>query len=810
MKFKRFLRVAVCAFCAGALLCVLPTFFRPAAMTEGNEIVGVGAPPASQNLDDFTVSTSAADGSDYVASSNSFNDKAGGGTPSYYLVTQDPARALDTTLTLPREINGVPAGTVIPLAGVDYRAATTGNSTASTTLSIDGAMCPYAQMSWAPDSTFFYDDGTYILEGNNYTRLSHENISHVGLNKDATGEPLAVIKKLAVADGGNTVMQRTQFFHTDIYVENLIFDGSNIRMRTGSAGEFFFMVTNSTQGFFAKDVILQNIGNSSAPATTKAVALNIIYSDVSGVKAEGQRNFEGITVRNCYTRTGYGMISINQSHDCYFKDTDLSSNPAVGTYPVKIEHANTSHIESGDIANQQKIVFSGFLKLPTSYTSANRSVMIQNYAYRSIKLPASLKFARCGNSANSTSGAAVVVFEELQAAASNRAFLEMETGYWFVRDGQTQTVAQQLTSLNTVLGIAGIKSVTTLPNPNIKLVAKADNTLVGPQTIPDFSAQYTVQPTTHLVALQASTVANTLPAATSDTDTPFVTFDNAGKLTLPASGKIVIYNFDFKETARYKFAEAIGATGLIGNFAEANSVHNKFLLVSYTVQFEGQDGTPIDEQLIDENDFATAPNPDSVIPAGYEFDGWYTQDGDPITAAEIDTTAVEEDMVYIVKWKARTDLSYTVHYYLQGTTTSLAASKTVSGQTMGSEVTENPADIADYMALSIEEKLIIGAADAENVIIFYYEQLATPTPTTETTPDATPEATPTVTPDTTPTVTPNTTPTQSPTTTPSTMPEPNPPTGDHNMALVLAIGCAFAIMLAVLVAKRPLRGERRQ
>ncbi|MCL2643402.1 MAG: InlB B-repeat-containing protein, partial [Candidatus Bathyarchaeota archaeon] len=75
--------------------------------------------------------------------------------------------------------------------------------------------------------------------------------------------------------------------------------------------------------------------------------------------------------------------------------------------------------------------------------------------------------------------------------------------------------------------------------------------------------------------------------------------------------------------------------------------------------------------------------------------------------------------VFIFYYTANTDIEYTVYYYLQGTTTSVASSKIVTGQTMGSLVTESAIDLAGYA--KVAPTSVIKTLDATgNVFIFYY------------------------------------------------------------------------------------------
>ena len=69
----------------------------------------------------------------------------------------------------------------------------------------------------------------------------------------------------------------------------------------------------------------------------------------------------------------------------------------------------------------------------------------------------------------------------------------------------------------------------------------------------------------------------------------------------------------------------------------------------------------------------------------------------------------------------RTDLSYTVNYYWNGTTEKVADSKTVENQTFEDVIIEAPKLIEGYTPISLErQELIITTDDNDNTITFYY------------------------------------------------------------------------------------------
>ena len=122
--------------------------------------------------------------------------------------------------------------------------------------------------------------------------------------------------------------------------------------------------------------------------------------------------------------------------------------------------------------------------------------------------------------------------------------------------------------------------------------------------------------------------------------------------------------------------------------------------------------------------------------AGYEFDHWVKvidennlqriDAGSDLTNAQARPLLNQEDGLYqetVFKaiFRPRTDLSYTVNYYWNGTTTKVADSKTVDKQTFDSTVTESPIGADGYTPVSTESQSIkIKANSADNVINFYY------------------------------------------------------------------------------------------
>ena len=96
-----------------------------------------------------------------------------------------------------------------------------------------------------------------------------------------------------------------------------------------------------------------------------------------------------------------------------------------------------------------------------------------------------------------------------------------------------------------------------------------------------------------------------------------------------------------------------------------------------------------------------------------------TIDGYKADKTVVEGTMPAENVEVTVTYSKRTDLSYTVHYYWNGTTESVKPSETFGNQTYQDKVTKSPAAIDGYTAVSKDSKTITIGTGA-NVIIFYY------------------------------------------------------------------------------------------
>lgn len=103
---------------------------------------------------------------------------------------------------------------------------------------------------------------------------------------------------------------------------------------------------------------------------------------------------------------------------------------------------------------------------------------------------------------------------------------------------------------------------------------------------------------------------------------------------------------------------------------------------------------------------------------GYVFSGWTTGDAS-VSGGQFKMPG--KDVTLTGSWTLRSDLSYTVNYYWNGTTDKVAPSKTVDGQTFNATVTESPIGVTGSTPVSADSKsLTIGTGT--NEINFYYYQ----------------------------------------------------------------------------------------
>lgn len=146
--------------------------------------------------------------------------------------------------------------------------------------------------------------------------------------------------------------------------------------------------------------------------------------------------------------------------------------------------------------------------------------------------------------------------------------------------------------------------------------------------------------------------------------------------------------------------------GVSGNVIKVYYVKNVFTLTIHYRYAEG--GVAVPDHV--ENDLVqgTAYNVTSPAIPGYTVD-----------KETVSGSMPAQDVIETVTYTKRSDLSYTVNYYWNGTTDKVLESKNVGGKTFQESVTESPVTIEGYTPVTGgTETITIGVED--NVINFYY------------------------------------------------------------------------------------------
>ncbi len=146
----------------------------------------------------------------------------------------------------------------------------------------------------------------------------------------------------------------------------------------------------------------------------------------------------------------------------------------------------------------------------------------------------------------------------------------------------------------------------------------------------------------------------------------------------------------------------------IGTGENVIKVYYKKNVFTLTVKYVYAEGGTAAQDHIQEVPFGEGYSVDSPAIPGYVAD-----------KSNVFGTMPEKNVTEIVTYSKRTDLSYTVYYYLNETEYAVADSKTVPNQTFNAEATEKPAVIEGYTPVSTaNQSITIGVG--ENKIVFYY------------------------------------------------------------------------------------------
>ena len=123
-------------------------------------------------------------------------------------------------------------------------------------------------------------------------------------------------------------------------------------------------------------------------------------------------------------------------------------------------------------------------------------------------------------------------------------------------------------------------------------------------------------------------------------------------------------------------------------------------------------------------DTVTAPDMTNKTREDYTFGGWYT-DSACTDGKEFNfSTPITESMTLNAKWTPKEQkTTYTVHYYLENSTTKVANDRVVSDAKVGEEATETAPTLTGYTCVTPSPQHITPVKDAtRNVVTFYYKE----------------------------------------------------------------------------------------
>ena len=174
----------------------------------------------------------------------------------------------------------------------------------------------------------------------------------------------------------------------------------------------------------------------------------------------------------------------------------------------------------------------------------------------------------------------------------------------------------------------------------------------------------------------------------------------------PTNGKTYLTYTDENGSEKTLYFEIPGVKGVIPSYN-----------VSYAYTGEVPAGAPDAPAAASHKQNSTVSVAAAPVLDGYTFSGWSTNDA---TVSDGSFKMPGKNVTLTGSWSPRSDLSYTVNYYWNGTTDKVADSKVVSDQTFGDTVTdETPIAIDGYTAVPDQtSNLTIGTG--ANVINFYY------------------------------------------------------------------------------------------
>lgn len=534
-------------------------FQASAALTTG----GTAQPDVSGNAYQVTEAV-------YTPPTNTYDDPnpVTGKVPTYYFITQDPAKAGTTSITYQGKTFDV-TGNVKVLPGFDPAGNTTSNP---------GLYSLRDGVYFSPDATYFFDDGNY-RDDSGYTQFSANNLSIVGLNPGAVTFTRANAPVTFGAGVPQGVVERRQFTSPNIYVGNIIFDGAGRDMYPvgGSAstgvprnrGEFAIHVGRGAANLVFENVTIQNVGATNTETATfftqhlikKNAALHIYASSDAAVEP---KHFINLTVKDNKT-TSVGTVFTNQSNNVFFHNLHLDSSAAgPQSYGMRLENAATANLP----VDQNSGVFTE--DQPGGTQLSSHFIQVQDYRYQPVSAPYTFRYveyrannpATPGSQGNNNLGT-YRIWDQLPVMPArigsfnySSAILDREDNYWLVRHQEgsdvTRSITQQIQYIrdirNHMQAIANPALATDIPPVNIKIVADNAGQISESFAVADFGA-----------GVPVSIVAVPAVDALFD-DGAFVPVKDGVTISLGTTanaGNVSLYQFDFDALAKLTLHETV-------------------------------------------------------------------------------------------------------------------------------------------------------------------------------------------------------------------------------------------------------------
>lgn len=286
---------------------------------------------------------------------------------------------------------------------------------------------------------------------------------------------------------------RYGFAGENIHLENLVFDGANMKMNAGGSGDhwsnnyYFMQFRVSSKNPVLKDITIQNIG---AGSNLRGI-FDILH--LNGTATSGERKayreagygkyFINVTIGDGI-KTGfmlYDLVNINCVDNLYFKNLVLTTTKGT-KYPITITNSGTSDtnpetegaLDKG--IGSRNVIFDG-LTLP-----AGKQIRVQRYSSRNISLPDEYRYLQLRTnwtySTTAVSSSAIEAFREEDfptSLSSNTVFFDGQTNKYIVHTNFT--LDTQFANLNSLMAHVNTNLACSTPSPNVMLIAKTDGTI---------------------------------------------------------------------------------------------------------------------------------------------------------------------------------------------------------------------------------------------------------------------------------------------------------------------------------------------